>query len=204
MKYFFLTIALFVSTSISAQKFKDFVSDVKFDISIGLSSSSCDKRYDKATLGFSVGFDARKSILHYPNEASTIYGLVGLRYIKKGGKTTTELDRMFDKGTSLISNHVQIPIHPGFSYQFKKISLYIDLGPYIGFLVSEASENDKQTTELSSTEIGYGLNLGIRFKRFAIGFGTEQGLTKFAKYSYNQNSYEIKNSSGHFDLKWTF
>lgn len=199
------TAMLLCSTSISAQDFKSFVSDINYDVTVGFSTTVCNEHYDNAKAGLTIGIDARKPILHYPNEASTIYGLVGLHYIKKGGKTTTDISQMFESGVNLVSNHVQLPIHPGFSYQFKKFSLYIDLGPYIGIKVSEDGENDKNSTELSSTEIGYGVNLGIRFKRFAIGFGSEQGLTKFATYiDPDDGEINLKNRTGHFDLKWTF
>lgn len=195
---------LFCSPSISAQNFKSFVSDINYDVTIGFSSTACDKSYKSGKAGITIGIDARKPVLHYPNEASTIYGLVGLHYIKKGGKDTNDFLQMFDEGVNLVSNHIQLPIHPGFNYQFKKFSLYIDLGPYIGVKISENSENNKSIT-LSSTEIGYGVNFGIRFKRFAIGLGSERGLTKFATYvDTADGKMNLKNSTSHIDLKWTF
>lgn len=204
-KYVIMAVAMmFFSTSIHAQNFKSFVSDINYDFIVGFGASACDKYYDKGKAGFTIGIDARKPILHYPNEASTIYGLVGLHYKKKGGKTTNDFLQSFDYGVNLVSTHLQLPIHPGFSYQFKKISLYIDLGPYIGFKIGEDSGNEK-SMELSSMEFGYGVNVGIRFKRFAIGFGSERGLTKFASYmDFSDGKINLKNNTDHIDLKWTF
>ena len=194
-----------LTTYIDAQDFKSLVSDINCNITVGFSTTSCDKHYDDPKLGLSLGVEAKKPILHYPNDASTIYGLVGLRYIFKGGKTNSDISQMFIRGVNLSSWHVQLPIHAGYNYQFKSFSLYFDFGPYVGVKVSESSENDKETTDLSSTEIGCGSNLGIKFKRFSIGMGADQGLTKFATYiDPDDGKINLKNTTFHFDLKWSF
>lgn len=205
MKKIFLALcAMLVGTGAFAQNFKSLVSDIDYDVTVGFGSSACDKYYDKGKSGLTVGIDARKPIFHYPNEASTIYGLVGLHYVIKGGSDSNDIWNS-SQNKKLVATHLQLPIHPGFSYQFKKFSLYIDFGPYIGVKIGENSENNKSKTELSSMEFGVGSNLGIRFKRFAIGFGSERGLTKFATYiDSTDGEMNLKNNTGHIDLKWTF
>ena len=193
--------ALLSANVASAQDFKGFLSDVKYNLSVGLTITGCDKEYDQNRLGWGLGLDAQKPILHYPNDASTIYGLAGLHLDKKGGKNTTDFMAMLEDDDAYLSaTHLKIPVHAGFTYQFSKISLFIDLGPYFAFKVGD---NTPQNVETSSMELGYGAMLGIKFKRFAFAFGSDQGLTNFATLTSGEDKTNMKNTTGHLDLRWT-
>ena len=186
--------------SVNVASAQGLLSDVKFNLSVGLTTTTCDKEYDQAKLGWGLGIDAQKPILHYPNDASTIYGLVGLHLDKKGGKNSSDFLALMDDNANILTTNLKVPVRAGFSYQFSKISLFIDLGPYIAFKVGGSAPIDVET---SSVEIGYGAMMGIKFKRFALAFGSDQGLTNFATLTSDDDKINMKNSTGHIDLRWT-
>lgn len=190
-------VALLSTNIISAQSF---FSDIKFNLSVGLTTTSCDKEYDTGKLGWGLGFDAQKPILHYPNDASTIYGLVGLHLDKKGGKTSTDFTALVDDDANILTTNLKIPVRAGFAYQFSKISLFIDLGPYFSF---KAGGDVPKNVEVSSTEFGIGTTFGVKFKRFAIAMGVDKGLTNFATMKVDDGEIKMKNTTGHIDLRWT-
>lgn len=187
--------------SVNVVSAQGLLSDVKYNLSVGMTVTHCDKEYDLNRTGWGLGIDAQKPILHYPNAASTIYGLVGLHLDKKGGKNTNDFFAMLEDADAYLSaTHLKIPVHAGFTYQFSKISLFIDLGPYFAFKVGgDAPKN----VETSSMELGYGAMLGIKFKRFALAMGTDNGLTNFATLTSDGEKINLKNTTGHFDLRWT-
>lgn len=186
--------------SVNVASAQGLLSDVKFNLSVGLTTTSCDKKYDQAKLGWGLGIDAQKPILHYPNDASTIYGLVGLHLDKKGGKTSNDFLALMDDNENILTTNLKVPVRAGFSYQFSKISLFIDLGPYIAFKVGGSAPEE---VEISSTEIGFGTTFGVKFKRFAIAWGADKGLTNFATMKTEDGEIKMKNTTAHFDLRWT-
>lgn len=189
--------ALLFTNVISAQ---GFLADVKYNLSIGLTTTSCDQEYDQGKLGWGLGIDAQKPVLHYPNDASTVYGLVGLHLDKKGGKNSSDIKSLIDDDANILTTNLKIPVRAGFAYQFSKISLFIDLGPYFSFKVGgDAPEK----VEISSTEIGFGTTFGVKFKRFAIAVGADKGLTNFATMKTENGEIKMKNTTGHIDLRWT-
>lgn len=193
-------VTLLSANAIYAQNFKDFISDVNYNVSVGLSYSQCDKEYDQQKFGISFGIDAQKPILHFPNDASTIYGLVGLHLDKKGGKDTNDfLESFADEDASISATHLKLPVRAGFSYQFSKLSLFVDLGPYFSFKVSGGNNSHVET---SSTELGFGGTMGVKFKRFAIAMGIDHGLSNFAT-TKDEDKIKMKNTTSHIDLRWT-
>lgn len=201
MKKFILMLLVFPMVNIAAaQGTKNFFSDVKVNLSVGLSYSQCDKKFSSQKFGISLAVDAQKPIAHFPNEASTIYGLVGLHFDQKGGKTSSDVSTIGNRSANISAGHIKIPVRGGFSYQFKKCSLFFDLGPYVSFMTNSEGEND---INFSSTEFGIGSMLGIKFKRFAISFGVDRGLTNFATYRRAGEEIKMINTTSHIDLRWT-
>lgn len=179
------------------------------DLVLGFTTSVCSEKYDNAIVGFTLGLDIRHTLAVLKNEKTSVYVLTGMHYVRKGGKTTTDISKWLDNDVNLICNQIQIPLHGGLNFKFNKCSLYLDVGPYLGATVSEDTDNDKNA-KIETSEFGYGVNLGIRFKHFGIGFGSEQGLTNFGKYSNNKGTLKsnetlnFTNTIGHIDLRWTF
>ncbi len=209
MKKHVITFMLIVSSlSVNAQGIKNLLSDINFDISASLSMSNCDNIYDIRKYGIAFGLDARKPILNYPNDRSTIYGLVGLHYAKRGGRITADIGDIYTYGKSLSASYIMLPVHVGYSYQFKKCSIFIDLGPQFTMMVGgEGDANDKEV-ELSTLEFGYSGSLGIRFKHFAFAVGSHNGLTKFGTHpnsigEYGNGKINLKNRTEHISLIWT-
>lgn len=200
MKKILVIICAFCSLTVNAQTFKDFLSDVDYNLSVGLSWSQCDKEYDNQKFGIAFGIDAQKPILHFPNESSTIYGLVGLHYETKGGKNTNDFFESLENEDATISaSHLKVPLRAGFSYQFKKFSLFVDMGPYLSM---KLSDNGNEYVEMSSTEFGFGGTMGIKFKRFAFSMGADNGITDFA--TKKDDNMTMKNTTSHMDFRWTF
>ena len=173
------------------------------DLVLGFTTSECSEKYDNAIAGFTLGLDIRHTLTVLKNEKTSVYVLTGMHYVRKGGKTTTDISKWLDKDVNLICNQIQIPLHGGLNFKFKKCSLYLDAGPYLAATVSEDTDNDKNA-KIEATEIGYGANLGIRFKHFGFGFGSEKGLTNFGRLDNNEGTLNFTNTIGHLDFKWTF
>ena len=209
MKKHVITFMLIISSLfVNAQGNKNFVSDINLDISASLSVSSCNNIYDKGKFGFALGLDARKPILNYPNDRSTIYGLVGLHYSKRGGQTTNDIWNKAFSEKSLSPSYIMLPVHVGYSYQFKKCSIFIDFGPEFSMMVGGEGDANDQEVELSTLEFGYSGSLGIRFKNFAFAISNYNGLTKFGTHlnsmeEYGNGKINLKNRTEYISLIWT-
>lgn len=176
---------------------KNFFSDMKCDITFGIRVGRVEGEVTDEIhyiegysnyyniMGLSLGVDVKKPILHFPNEASTIYAATGLHFL--GNKVYD--DEFLVEGDLI--RHIKIPLYAGFSYQFKKCSLFIELGPCLMFNIGGDHKE-----EYSSTAYGLGTHIGIKFRRFSFSVGTEKGLTKFTKDG-------MKANPGCINLSWT-
>lgn len=203
MKKILVVIGLFCSVSLNAQNVqshKNFFSDVQYNFSVGIALSQCDKEYDVQKFFLAVGIDAQKPILHFLNEKSTIYGLIGLHYDTRGGKNTSDfIEALEDENASISASYLKIPLRVGLNYQFKRFSLFIDLGPYLS---AKVSDGDNEYVEMASSEFGCGTTLGIKFKSFAFSIGMDKGLTNFA--TMMDDELKMKNTTSHVDFRWSF
>lgn len=200
------------NASAKTQKFKDFLGDCKYEIVVGFNSSETTSPFVLPKYGYNLGVTARKEVTTFMEDKVGIYGLVGLVLTKRGG-TTEYKDILADPSKKVIHSAVQglsLPIHVGGEYKFKKCSLFVDLGPNV-FFKTRGADFDNIST--NSVTFGGGYDVGIRFKRFALGLGFDTDFTNIGTFEANDQQMEdfhltkrinnLKTSSYHFLLRWT-
>ena len=85
--------------------------------------------------------------------------------------------KSFDFGDeSLDMYYLNVPLYLGYSIPLGDLSTYAQVGPYIGFKVSESEESG-----LNSFDAGIGAMYGININRFKIEVGYQYGLTNALK-----------------------
>lgn len=191
--------ATFYAPLTFAQGFKSFISDMTVDLSVGATWGHYDKVYPSQKFGFGCGIDITKPITNFNGKRSSLYGLVGLHAIQKNASRTGAFDKQFETGEDVVASRASVPIHVGYRYQLKKISLFVHAGPYVSFSLSD-NEDNAEDVELSSSEVGLGVDFGIKFKRFAFSFGLDQGLTKIVSCKEND---ALKATTPHLMLVWS-
>lgn len=204
--------AIFFSVIVNAQKTDNFFSDVAYKVSLGIDGRYSSAPFDQGKIGVHLGVDALKPIESFFNEKIDVYGLLGLHFVQKGGKQSSNLFFMLEDGNSFGINQLSIPIHGGIAYNFSKCNLFFDFGPYLAFGVGGS---DFDGFVRKSVDFGVGFNLGLQFKRFGLGFGYDKGFTNIAEYEvlYENNAtgslmegekFNLKSQAVYITLSWTF
>lgn len=201
-RFFILSVVvLFITMNVNAQSF---LSGVKYDVSVGLGTRVSNAPFDNAMFGFNMGVDALKPIKSFANDKVDTYGLLGLHFVQKGGKQSTDFMEMMNDNNSFTVNQLSIPIHAGVRYNFKRCSFFFDLGPYLAFGVG--GSNDVDGLERKVVDLGLGFNLGIKFKKFGISMGYDKGFMNIAQYTQfdelNGKS-NLKGDAFYMNLRWT-
>lgn len=193
---------------------KSFLSKLNYTISVGYSSRVSNEPFDKARFGLTFGVDAKKYMKSYLNDKVNMYGLVGLHYVQKGGKQSTDVMDLVEAGNDFGVSQFSIPIHVGGTYNFSKCQLFLDLGPYLAFGIG--GTDDIEGLETKAFDFGLGFNFGIKFKkRFGLSVGYDKGFTKIAEYEVTTannptgdlklgDKYSLKGMAAYFRLQWTF
>lgn len=211
------TILFFISAYTHAQNTldnaKSFLKQFDYTVSVSLVSRSASNPFDDAKLGFDIGIDAKKNIKSYLEDKVDVYGLVGLHYVKKGGKQSSDFMDLMSAGNDFGISQFSIPIHAGGTYNFKKCQLYLDLGPYLAF---GFGGTDIEGLSTKCVDFGIGFNIGCKFKKkFGIGVGVDKGFTKIAEYEVTTENnptgnlnigdkYSLKSMTGYIRFQWTF
>lgn len=210
MKKFFIFVIAFLSTT-AVKSQTNFFSDVKYDISVGLGTRVSNEPFDEAKFGFHLGADAKKTIKSFSKGKFDTFGMIGLHFVQKGGKQSTDFMEMLESGNSFSVNQLSIPIHGGIAYNFKKGSLFFDFGPYLAFGIGGTN---MEGFERKAIDLGIGFNLGYKFKKFAFSIGYDKGFTNIGTYEVtNDNNpthdlttgdkYNLKGNAMYMSLRWT-
>lgn len=203
MKKFFSLICfciLFCSNAFAESPVKkgvDFLSQFTYDVSVGVGVRACDKVFDTQAVGFQAGIDVKKDIKNFCDDKLVTYGLAGVHLLSKGGSKSNSIDAGWDRTNTFSYGEASIPLHAGVSYKLKKVRLFIDLGPSIGFKIGGNSFDGLET---KSFDCGLGANFGVKFKKVALSFGGDFGLIPIAKYE----GQDIKSTCANFSLVWSF
>lgn len=191
--------------SASSEKAVKFFKSLKYEIIGGFNVSTATEPFDaREKIGFDFGLATRGTIASYLDDSLDFYGTVGLGLTSRGGWQTNSADEMFDSGQRLTMYAVALPIHVGVEYKFTNVSLFFDLGPNLLFKVSDnfpdfMSESDVDESKINSFALSGSLNFGLRWKRFAFGFGFEKDFTDVAEI----NDSNVRCSVAHVDFRWT-
>lgn len=201
-------VALFTTMNVNAQS--HLLSDVKYDVSVGFGIRSSNAPFDVSKFGFHIGVDAIKPIKSFANDKVDTYGLLGLHFVQKGGKQSSDFMDMMERDNSFTVNQLSIPIHAGAKYSFKRCSVFLDAGPYIAFGIGGS---DMEGLERKVLDFGIGLNAGIKFKRFGISFGFDKGFTNIAQYTMPNDHVKeelkageicnLKSTTSYIAFRWT-
>lgn len=197
-------VAAVMAVTASAQGgFKGFISDMTVDLSVGLSWMRCNKVFDVQKIGFTAGVDLTKPITTFHGSPSTVYGLLGFQVVQKGGKKNYS-DPFGVDGRDMLATHIAIPLHVGYRYSFTKCSLFAHVGPYFSFKTGGRDDNNYDLKSLSSTEFGISGEFGIKFRRVALSYGLDLGLTKVGVGISGGKPVNMKSNTGHVRLTWSF
>lgn len=208
-KFFIFAIAMLSAIAVKSQT--SFFSDVKYDISVGLGTRVSNEPFDEARFGFHLGVDAKKAIKSFSEGKFDTFGMIGLHFVQKGGKQSNDFMEMLETGNSFSVNQLSIPIHGGITYNLKKGSLFLDLGPYLAFGIGGT---DMEGFERKAIDFGIGFNLGYNFKKLAFSIGYDKGFTNIATYEVTANNnstsdlsigdkYNLKGNAMYMTLRWT-
>lgn len=201
------------STESKLDNVKSFFSDVKYTLSVGMIGRYASYPFDDNKLGLNIGVDAKKNIKSYLEDKVDVYGLVGLHFVQKGGRQSTDFMDILEAGNTFNLRQLSIPIHAGGTYNFKKWQLFLDLGPYMAF---KLGGTDIEGLTTKAFDFGFGFNLGCKFKKkFGISLGMDKGFTKIADYEVTSDNdptgkltvgdkYSLKGTAAYLRLQWTF
>lgn len=208
-----MLVAMFVFTNASAQKMqgvKHFLGSCKYEIVAGYGGTNVTEPFDEAKFGFNVGATARKGFKSFMDEKLDAYGLVGILYTRRAGKMDNDFMTLGDDNKNFNTSNIYVPIHVGGEYKWKKVSVFLDLGPHVLFNVGSG---DMENLETNAVAFGAGFDLGVRFKRFAVSLGFDKEFTKLAtfrpdydqqkKYELEKDKYNLKTGMVNLNLRWT-
>ncbi len=200
MKKMFLVLCIALSSvgAFAQNKLTDkisFFDGMKYDFSVGMGTRSASEPFDNAVLSFNLGVDAIKPIKSFKNDKIDLSGFVGLHFVRKGGKQSTDIMDSYNADNKLNVSQLSVPIHVMGSYNLNKCSVFLDFGPYIAFGIGGS---DFEELERSGVEFGLGGTVGARFSRLGVSFGLDGGLTSTAKYKGDK----IKCLGCYIDLRW--
>lgn len=212
MKKVVLVISLiFCSYILFAQNhFEKLTSNLSYKATLGLGIKYSNTPFDKGKIGLHLGIDALKPLKSFYNNKVDLYGTLGLHFVQKGGKQGTDLESMLEEGNSFKVSQFSVPIHGGITYNFNKCKLFLDLGPYFAFGIGGSSF---EGLKRKSIDLGIGINWGIQFKKFGLGFGVDKGFTNIAEYEVldDNNStgdlaegdkFKLKGKAIYINLSW--
>lgn len=207
----FILSTLFTNAQTTLSNAKSFLSDLQYTATVGILSRSSNEPFNKAKVGFNIGVDAKKNIKSYMDDKLGIYGMTGLHLVQKGGKQSNNFMEMLEVGNSFSVTQFSIPIHAGGEYNWKKCSLFLDLGPYLAFGLGGSKF---EGFDRKPIDFGLGFNVGVKFNRFAISAGLDKGFTKIGEYEITEENYiegykvgdklSMKGYAVYFNLHWTF
>lgn len=202
MKKLFLTLCVaFIGVSAFAQD--SFFSNVKYDISVSYIARKSGEPYDDNKAGIHFGVNLIKPFWESSNEKFDLYGLAGLNYVSKGG-TKSQGDitaALLEADHSFKANAISLPIHVGGTWYLKKHSIFIDLGPYVGYIVGG---NEFDGLERKNFDFGVGFNLGYRFRTFALSVGYDKGLLSLGEYTFEGKKFDLKSDVAYIGFHWMF
>lgn len=179
------------------KKGMDFLSQFTYDVSVGIGFRASDSPFDTQAFGFQAGVDVKKSLGLVKNPKVSTYAFAGLHLYTKGGSQSNLIDSGWDEDNTFNYSELAIPIHAGVSYKLKKVSLFIDLGPYVGFRIGG---NEFDGLETKSFDFGGGANFGVKFRKVALSMGGNFGFIPIAKYKGDN----LKAKSAFISLVWSF
>lgn len=194
----------------------NFLEQCDYEIILGLMATTAQDPYSGAKVGLNFGVTGRRNIMTFNKDRTALYGIVGLYLTKRGGFSGGDaLSAFADLSGQInwVARVVSLPIHVGVERTFSKRlrwSVFADLGPNMLF---NLSKDEVENRSMNKVAIGYGLDMGIRFKRFAIGFGIDFDLTKLGTFTpdgsqkqslrLEKDSYNLKTMETRIVLRWT-
>ena len=200
MKKLFLTLCVaFIGVSAFAQD--SFFSNVKYDISVSYIARKSGEPFDSDKAGLHIGANLIKPFWASNNEKFDLYGLAGLNYLGKGGSNGTDITEGRDENDSFTANVLSIPIHIGGTWYLNKHSIFVDLGPYVGYAFGG---NDLEGLERKNFDFGVGVNVGYRFKTFALSVGYDKGLLSLGEFTMGDEKFDLKSDVTYIGFHWMF
>jgi len=208
-----IAILIIASISTNAQKLqgvKNFLRGFKYEIIAGFGETKLSVPFDKAKFNYDIGVTARNEFKTFYDDKIGLYGITGLIFTSRAGKTDDDFETLLDIDRNVRISVLELPLHVGGEYKFRKCSLFADFGPNILF---KLVDNDTRNLKTNGVAIGVGFMLGVRFKRFALGFGYDNDFTNIGKFTpdYQQqtslgldkDNYNIKSWAFNILFRWT-
>lgn len=196
----------------------NFLEQCDYEIMLGLTVTTAQEPYSGAKVGLNIGATGRRNIMMFNKNKTALYGIVGLFLTKRGGFLGNAiLSSWADLSgrVNWVAHVVSLPVHVGVEHTFSKRlrwSVFTDLGPNMLFNLTNDEVPNRSMTKVA---LGSGLNMGIRFKSFAIAFGLEFDLTKLGTFTPDDGqaeeslglkrgiSYNLKTLGNYIVLRWT-
>ena len=169
MKKIFLTVIALLVISMSSVN-----AQAVWGLRVGLSTpqfTSRDGTSRISNFGWEVGL-----VLYYSLK-NDFYINSGLMYSMKSLKISMSTETM-----SYEASYIEIPLYIGHSIPLGRVSSYAQLGPYIGFKLSEKESSMLYSEDMdfiNSYNAGLGIMYGINIKRFKIEVGYQYGFINF-------------------------
>ncbi len=196
----------------------NFLEQCDYEIMLGLTVTTAQEPYNGPKVGLNIGATGRRNIMMFNKNKTALYGIVGLFLTKRGGFLGDNvLASWADLSGQMnwVAHVVSLPVHVGVEHTFSKRlrwSVFADLGPNVLFNLTHDEVPNRSMTKVA---LGSGLNMGIRFKSFAIAFGFEFDLTKLGTFTPDDHqaeeslglkrglSYNLKTGASYIVLRWT-